>query len=114
MPILPKFLVGLGVEMGRRDEYAELAMPQPGDEAACFPDTDSVTGGIAFGFKRKLNRDRIRPRAEQVVTDSVTAAITPGTGNVDPVHVGLTCAPEIRGEVLEVVRTVFEVRVHKF
>ena len=64
--------------MRRRDEYAELAMPQPGDEAACLPDADSVTRSVAPGFERELNRDRIRPGTEQVVADSVAAASRQG------------------------------------
>jgi hypothetical protein len=114
MPVFAEFLVGLGVKMRRRNKYAELAMPQSGDEATSLPDTDSVSRGIALGFERELHRDRIRPRTKQVVADRVAATITPGTGHVDPVPVGLTRTPEIRREVLEVVRTIFEVRVHEF
>ena len=41
------FGVSLGVQMGCGDQDPELAVAQPGDQAAGFADADAVTGCIA-------------------------------------------------------------------
>ena len=45
--VFANFGVSLGVEVGRGDQDPELAVAQPGDQAAGFADADAVTGCIA-------------------------------------------------------------------
>ena len=102
--VFADFLVGLAVQLGGGDQDAELAVPQPGDEPAGLPDADAVTGRVALGFERELDRDRIRGGAEQVVTDRITSSVPPWPGDVDPVHVRVCSGASARRRLLEVVR----------
>ena len=113
VPVLADLPVGLGVQVRCGDQYAELAMPQPRDESACFPDADAVGLAVAFGFEGELDGDGIRTRTEVVIPDGVAAAVPPWARDIDPVHVRLAHAPQVRGELLEVVRPVPEVLVNQ-
>jgi len=105
--------VGLGIKVGSGDEHAELAVAQPGDQAAGFADADAVAWCVAFGFQRELDGDRIAARAEEVVTDCVASAIAPGPGDVDLADVGLAGAPQVGGELLEAGWPVLEMLIHQ-
>jgi hypothetical protein len=59
MAVFADLLVGLRVDVGRRDQDAELAVSQAGDEAAGPADADAVRGLVALGFERELDRDRV-------------------------------------------------------
>jgi hypothetical protein len=80
--ILADLVVGLRVDVGGRDQDAELAVSEPGDEATGPADADTVRRLVTLRFQRKLDRDRIFPGAQEIVTHGVPAAITPGTGDV--------------------------------
>src|SRR4029077_5435198 len=94
--------VRLGVEVGRGDQDAELAMAQPGDQPAGCVNAHAMAGCVAFGFQGELDRDLVGAGAEEVVTDGVTAAIAPGPGHVDLVDIGLARAPQVGSELLEI------------
>jgi hypothetical protein len=51
MSVLADLPVGLGVQVRCGDQYAELAMPQPRDEPACFPDSHAVGRAVALGSR---------------------------------------------------------------
>ena len=91
--VFADFGVGLGVEVGGGDQDAELAVAQPGDQAAGPSDADAVAWCVAFGFQSELDGDRVAGRAEEVVADGVASAIAPGPGEVDLVDVGLAGSP---------------------
>jgi len=57
--VFADLLVGLGVDVGRCDQDAELAVPQPRDEAAGPPDADAVRG---LGAKMPRTRGRLMLR----------------------------------------------------
>jgi hypothetical protein len=52
-------------------------------------------------------------RAEQVFSDGIPAAVAPRAGDVDLVHVGLADSPQVRGELLKVIRAVLEVLIYQ-
>lgn len=87
-------------------------MPQPGDEAAGPADADTVRRLVTLCFQRKLDRDRIFPGTQEIVTNGVPAAITPGTGDVDTVDMRLADLPQVGGELLKVIRPVREMPVY--
>jgi hypothetical protein len=64
--IVTDLLVGLRVNVGRRDKDTKLAVSQPGDQAAGPADADTIRGLVALCLQRKLDRDRIFPRADTV------------------------------------------------
>jgi hypothetical protein len=80
MAVFADFLVGLAVQVGGGDQDAQLAVAEPGDEPAGFPDTHAVAGCVALGFEGELDRDRVSGGTEQVIADGITSAVTPGAG----------------------------------
>ena len=111
MAVFADFLVGLAVQVRGGDQDAELAVAQPGDEPAGFPDTYAVIGCVALGFEGELDRDRVGVGAQEVVADGITSAVAPRAGDVDPVHLGIAAAHQVGGELLEVMRPLLEVLV---
>ena len=109
--VFADFLVGLGVDVGRGDQDAELAVPEPGDQAAGPADSDAVRWFVAFGFEGELDGHGVIGRAQEVVPDGVTAAVAPGPGHVDAVHMRFGQLPQVGGELLEVIGPVGEVPV---
>jgi Transposase domain (DUF772) len=61
----------------------------------------------------ELHRNGVRTRAEEVLPDGISSAVAPGAGDVDLVRVGLADSPQVRGELLKVVRAVLEVLIHQ-
>jgi hypothetical protein len=109
--VLADLLVALAVDVRGGDEDAELPVSQPRDEAAGLPDAHAVAGPVALGLERELHRYGVKAWPEEIVTHSVSPAVTPGAGDVYPVDVGLADLPQVGGELLEVARPVLEVLV---
>jgi hypothetical protein len=78
MAVFADLCVGLGVEVGRGDQDAELTVAQPGDQPAGCANFDAGAGCEAFGFQGELARDEVGAGAEEVVANGVTAAVAPG------------------------------------
>ena len=113
VPVLPDLPVSLTVEVRGSDQDAELAVPEPRDEPTCLPHADAVGRCIALGLQSKLDRNGVRMRAKQVLPDSISATVAPWPGDVDLVHVGLAHSPQVRGELLKVMRVVLEVLIYQ-
>ena len=76
-------------------------------------DADAVGRRVALGLQRELDGNGVRMGAEQVLPDGISAAIAPWAGDVDLVHVGLADSPQVRGELLKVMRAVLEVLIYQ-
>ena len=90
-----------------------MAVPEPGDEPTCPPHPDAVGRRVALGLQRELDRNGVRMGAQQVLPDGIAATVAPWAGDVDLVHVGLAHSPQVRGELLKVIRAVLEVLIYQ-
>jgi hypothetical protein len=87
--VFANFPVSLGIEVRGDDQDAELAVAESRDEAACLSYADAVGRRVALGLQSELDCDRVRMETEQVLSDGISPAVAPWTGDVDLVHVGL-------------------------
>ena len=113
VPVLADFFVSLTVEVRGGDQNAELAMPEPRDETACLPHANAVGRRVALGLQGELDGNGVRMGAEQVLSDRIPATVTPRAGDIDLVHVPLAHPPQVRGELLKVIRAVLEVLIYQ-
>jgi len=72
-----------------------------------------VIGCVALGLQCELDCDRVGVGTEQVLSDSIPSTVAPRARDVDAVDIGLAHAPQVRGELLEVIRAVAEVLINQ-
>src|SRR4051794_31439464 len=102
--ILADLSICLVVNVGRRHEDAELAMPEPCYQSGDLAHAHAVARLVALGLQRELHSDGVSARANEVVANGIAATISPRTREVDPVHAWLARSPQICCEVLKTVR----------
>lgn len=80
--VVTDFLVDLGIEVRGGHDYAELPVPDPGDQARDVLDAHRLAESVALGLQGELNSDAIASRAEQVLADGITAIVPAVTGDL--------------------------------
>jgi hypothetical protein len=75
MLVLLDLAIRLQIDVTGRDDYSELPVAQPRDEARHFPHADAVVERVALCLQGEINKDGCDPATKAQLADRVTTAI---------------------------------------